>query len=270
MSQDQECVDYVKELTDAVVSRYTLIQAGHPNAAQLLVENEVDEDLRVIVYQIQCSAFCNNVCNTYPRQTREFIYMHLWSGRDFVVCVDDKAFHWQHGPSGARSCDRTEIAYWVNPDVVGHQFATEAAEVYYPNVDYRQVPVAQLGMFLKRDHFHLPLTPAEHLRGVGVEVSTEKHLGLTTSPGGHVSRRALTSVHKQLVALQPRLRADFSLHVKLGKGCDGPAIPRVLERLGGELLKLRQLGTEVRVSGRDGRSYLLDDDVEAVKMDESE
>ncbi|KAH5228427.1 hypothetical protein HBI62_086450 [Parastagonospora nodorum] len=162
---------------------------------ELVTLRKQHEEALLLDAQRCCRIFATRFTNTLPLELRDMVYTELWSGQkhhlDYPsegkgITADPKYKSdplksvkryklWRLNCKGD-SCqcfNWWDLSLWLQPKWVGRNVAQEAAKAYYRSLSAHpggiqhaneKLDVADLGDYLLKDHFHLGIRPADHMR----------------------------------------------------------------------------------------------------------
>jgi len=159
--------------------------------------------------QKRCRIFATIFTNTLPLELRDMVYTELWSRqrhdhdhpslREGTIDEPKDPFDPRKSAKGDRlwrfnregkSCqcfNWWDLSLWLQPEWVGPNVAQEAAKAHYRSLSKHPdeirhandaLDVADLGDYLLKDHFHLGIRLADHMRSVCLVVKATYYNGL--------------------------------------------------------------------------------------------
>ncbi|KAH7086252.1 hypothetical protein FB567DRAFT_527503 [Paraphoma chrysanthemicola] len=211
----------------------------------------------------ECQQLADNIYHTLPRELRDTIYKHYWAGKP-----DKETFYgvryqklgdtpWMH------SCDREpcqcfcldELPHITQHQIVGLEMAREVAIAYYKAMpdDRLGYDITSLATFLTKDHFHLGIVPADHIRRLHITISPVKCPKLVMHAHGEycISLEGQQLVKKSMGSLAKIQQKDgFQLCITLGDGIWASRPEQTMEALRPVYKNLKQAGMRIHVYGR--------------------
>jgi hypothetical protein len=208
------------------------------------------------------------ITTTLPISIRAAIFHYIWDPRTAKEAFyaagspfySDTPWlvHCTHSPCQCFRVD--QLPLFTQHQIVGLPTAREAVAAYYAAMppDRLGDDIELLKDFLARDHFHVGVVPAEHIRHLRITISPIECEILPMEINGNIcmSSHGHAVVARELQHLDNLKHKDgFRLTVVLGKGIWGARAEKAMEAFRETYEGLRSEGVEFRVYGKASRAY---------------
>ncbi|KAF1829475.1 hypothetical protein BDW02DRAFT_573931 [Decorospora gaudefroyi] len=237
--ESRSCREHREQLMDEDADLECLVEKWTSNNSKIQQVATECADLQL------CSPFITMICNRLPRELRDQIYDCLWTAED-VLQMDGEisAFSMTSDETRAiMAVTDLPVPRYANADLVGHQFAAEAAEWYLrmrkeAEVDYRCVRA-----YLERDRFGpMPLFIRNCIRRLIIKIDCQA--SLITGMDYEALRDSMDSL------LMLKDHDDLAIEIYLDQGLQYHlAFYRVLEIIKSAYLVLREANLDIKVLG---------------------
>ncbi|KAH7079945.1 hypothetical protein BKA63DRAFT_590186 [Paraphoma chrysanthemicola] len=211
----------------------------------------------------ECHELADSIYHTLPRELRDTIYKHYWVGKPAKEAFYGVRYQKLSNTSWTHSSDREscqcfcldELPHIVQHQIVGLEMAREVAIAYYKAMpdDRLGYDITTLATFLMKDHFHLGIVPADHMRRLHITISPIRCPKLVMQVHGEycISLEGQQLAKKSMGSLAKIQQKDgFWLIITLGGGIWGSRTDQTMEAMRPVYKNLKQTGMRTHVYGR--------------------